>query len=375
MRILIHSNAPWLPTGYGIQTRLLMAQLREAGHEVAVSAFAGHAGADIRWNGHTILPSGQMGFGVDVLIPHIERWRPDVTLTLMDTRMLHPLADELHNHRIAMWLPIDCTPMSRPELAILRPSLALPIAMSRFGVKQLAAEGITAHYAPHAVDTTDYAPLDRAAYREEIGLDDKFVVGLVAANRDVTRKAFAEQFRAFARLHSRHDDTVLLVHSTPRNVGGLDLPQLASDMGILDVILFTDQYHQDSGLMDDAMMCRWYNACDVLTMCSYAEGFGVPLVEAQACGTPVITTAASAMTELAGVGWTVPGDEFWNITHRAWWTRPRVPDITKALLAAYNSSIPDSIARRQRAREWALQYDVSTVFTQYWKPILEELSS
>jgi glycosyltransferase involved in cell wall biosynthesis len=43
-----------------------------------------------------------------------------------------------------------------------------------------------------------------------------------------------------------------------------------------------------------------YNAASVFVFPSYAEGFGLPIVEAMACGTPVITSRLGAMREVAG---------------------------------------------------------------------------
>ena len=45
-----------------------------------------------------------------------------------------------------------------------------------------------------------------------------------------------------------------------------------------------------------------YRRCDMLAFCSTLEGFGLPIVEAQAVGRPVITSKVSAMPETAGEG-------------------------------------------------------------------------
>jgi glycosyltransferase involved in cell wall biosynthesis len=378
MRILIHSNAPWAPTGYGLQTRLLMEQLRQDGHTVAVSAFAGLHGADVRWHGHLIMPAAQMDFGIDVLVPHMNRFGADLTITLMDTWKMERLGEVLRGYNMAAWMPIDCAPVGRRDMGALSSTGMVPIAMSRHGQSHLAVElGGTGDvpYAPHAVDIDAYAPMvDRVAYREELGVADDFVVGICAANKDNMRKGWPEQFRGFANFHARHPHSVLLVHSTARNLAGLDLYELAADMGISSAVRFTENYVVDSGLMGTDMMRRWYSALDVLSLCSYAEGFGVPLIESQACGTPVVTADSSAMTELVGPGWLVGADEFWNPLHRAWWRRPRIAEITKAYGAAYRETAPAMQSRRERAREFALGYATTTVFDGYWRPILKEMT-
>ncbi len=60
----------------------------------------------------------------------------------------------------------------------------------------------------------------------------------------------------------------------------------------LDHVQFTD--------LSDLEMARIYSAADCLAFPSIVEGFGLPVVEAQACGCPVITSAVSSLPEVAG---------------------------------------------------------------------------
>lgn len=379
-RILIHSNAPWIPTGYGTQTRHLVRALKSLGHEVAVSAFAGLNGAELTWEDTLVMPHGQYAFGVDVLLGHIDRYQPDLVITLMDLWKLEAIAPALVQRRVAAWLPIDCTPLSRRDRAVLINSQVHPIAMSTFGLAQiqndLDAMGPVyrePRYVPHMIDLQgEYYPMpDRDAYRAELELADKFVVGLVAANRDAVRKAFPEQFHAFARFRENRPDAVLLLHTTMQSTSGLDLMTLAQDMGIMEHVRFTDQYAQDTGLFSTTMMRRWYNACDVVMLCSYGEGFGLPAVEAQACGTPVVASRNSALTELVDVRNRVATDPFWNHVHRAWWGRPRPEDIVKRLSSVAGRLATDQAHVRRTARTAVARFDLPEV-TGLWKAVVEE---
>jgi len=54
------------------------------------------------------------------------------------------------------------------------------------------------------------------------------------------------------------------------------------------------------GTPDKSGLVRIYNAADLLVAPSLHEGFGMTILEAMACGTPVITSNVSAMPEVAG---------------------------------------------------------------------------
>jgi glycosyltransferase involved in cell wall biosynthesis len=121
------------------------------------------------------------------------------------------------------------------------------------------------------------------------------------------------------------------------------------------------------------MMAHMYSAMDVLLNPSYGEGFGVPIVEAQACGTPVIVTDWTAMSELCGAGWLVGGEPWDDVKHRAFYLAPSVPGIHAALEAAFEAQGDQEVA--DRAVAFAAQYDADRVFDTYWVPALEKLTA
>lgn len=383
MKVVIHSNGPHVPSGFGKQARHAGQILRDLGHEVAFSAFSGLGGQPIRWDGYTIFPGGMLSYGVDTIAPHALAFGADLIIPIMDLFKIEPAAQQLVQTGIpvAAFVITDCrAPDGGPSAGDRRALAAIgayPVAVSRFGEENLHALGYddeTCSYVPHCVDLSVYRPPeDRQALRDELGTPGDFVIGIAAANRDLVRKSFPEQFGAFARFAKRHKDARLALFSVPDGPGGISLTELANDLGIMDKVVFMPSYEQACGMLPEEFMAKWYGSLDVLSACSYAEGFGVPLIEAQACGTPVIATDFSAMAELARpVGWLVKGQRFWNPQHRAWWSRPGEDGILKAYEKAYQEH--GSAERRARAVTFAAGYGREHVRNAYWTPFMKRIA-
>lgn len=373
MRILLHSTAPWCGTGYGAQTAQLAPRLAAAGHQVAISASHGLEGAVLPWNGIPVYPRGFDKWGSDIVAGHAEHFAADLVLTLCDIWVLRP--DVFTQLNTACWFPVDCKPLSVADYQWLHQTGATPVAMSRYGQRMLADADITAHYAPHGVDTAMFTPADQAAARADLGIPaDAFVVGINSANVGATpsRKAFPQQFTAFARLRKRHNDALLLLHTEMAPPDGLNLPKLAVAAGIpQDAVVWSQQHPYRAGMFGPDYLANWYNVCDLVSNATYGEGFGLPTVEAQACGVPVVVTDNSASAELLGSGWKVPGVPYWHGFHHAWWSAPDVDQLARTYEKAYDGGAAKR--RGDQARNFALRYEADAVFTEHWKPTLELL--
>jgi glycosyltransferase involved in cell wall biosynthesis len=376
VRIVLHSNAPWNNSGYGIEIALLIPRIKaRTDHEiVAISSPYSFAGSPLEWDDIPVLGAARDPAGCDTILRTHEYFTADWTIVLADPFGLVQAAKELRQIDLALWFPVDCDPLGKGDVTVLRESGAVPIAMSGFGQHVLLNEGAESLYVPLAVDTGIFQPGDPHIYRDSIPAidDDTFVIGICAMNRDMNRKGFHEQLIAFAGFHAKHPNSILAIHSTQQGHPGLNLNGMTVQLGITDATVFPDPYIYDAGLVNAKQMAVWYNGLDVLSMCSYGEGFGLPLMEAQACGIPVITTNASSMSELCGGGWLVSGTPFWTDGHQSWWKRPDISDIEQAYEIAWEARENGTLPKKP-ARDFALLYDADRVFEQYWVPCLDEL--
>ena len=367
-RLIWHSVAPWAPSGYGTQTAIWIKELAKMGHEVIVSSYWGLSGAPTQWEGITILPGFGHSYCTGSLFEHYKAVKPELVITLGDVWVLDP--NLLKQMPVAHWLPSDCRPMSHADRNVVEIAGDELIAMSHFGFDRFTSAGFRPQYVPHAIDLKTFYPGDRKKLREDAELGSEFVIGVNSANNDAIRKALPEIMLAFAKFLQDHPDSILTVHSGVHQDGGQDLEFLAGALGITDRVRAVDQYRYNSGLVTASDLKDWYTTIDVLCCTSFGEGFGLPIIEAQACGTPVITTNASSMEEVNPHGLGVDGEPFWNGVHRGWWMKPYISQIVDAFEKSWENR--DNVDR-DKLRAFAGEYEVSKVSETYMKPAVDEL--
>lgn len=374
-KILWHSNAPWAPTGYGAQTALMTPKLAEH-HEVYISVNYGLDAAPIVWKGIPVLPGLGSDHGNATIPGHVASVfggpRDGLLVTLYDTPVFDP--DLFSKMNVACWTPVDHNPLPPRVVGFFRHSQAIPIAMSHYGEEQLAE--FDPLYVPHGVDTAIYKPTT-SDVREQMNVpEDAFLVGMVAANKGrPSRKCFQQAFEAFRHLLQKHDDVFLYLHTTlaPEYAQGEDLLALLGSLEIPeDRVRFPNQYSMIQAPVPGKRMADIYSSFDVLLNASMGEGFGVPILEAQACGTPAIVTDFSAMPEVCGAGWKVKGRPFWT-GQASWMAIPDVAEIVEALDECHELTGPKRHYLAKKAREHAETYDADKVFTEHMLPAIAEI--
>jgi len=146
------------------------------------------------------------------------------------------------------------------------------------------------------VDTARFAPRESERLRKDLGLR-RPVVGFLG--RLIPEKGFADLVTAFARLAQ---GTLLIVGAGPQRES---LEDLAARFGVADRVVF-------AGAVPHYSTSEYLNCLEALvlpsrTIATWAEQFGRVLVEAMACGTPVIGSDSGAIPEVIGdAGLTFP---------------------------------------------------------------------
>lgn len=382
--VSVFSNSPGQPTGYGVATDALVTLLKRDGADVASISNYGNEGIKTTYKTPSgeipVYPRGSEIYSNDSAILSHKHWRalntkqPDLLITLYDVWVLQGKGwDDIN---VASWTPIDHSPVP-PAVAqwCAKPNVT-PLAMSRFGQKELGAKGIEAFYVPHSVDTKIFKPKSSIGGRpleEYMGIPkEKFIVGMNAANKAsglIHRKAFGENLMAFSIFVKKHPDAVLYIHTDPVSAHGWNLLNLGQLLGIpVENMMFVDPVSYRFGISQDDL-AGIYSAMDVFLGTSYGEGFGVPTIEAQACGVPVIVSNCAASPELVGEGWLVGGQPLYDNAQGAFFTIPSVPQIVDALEKAYERGKGTS----DKAIEFAQQFDHEVVWKEHWLPVLDKL--
>ena len=380
MRIAIWSNGTMAPTGYGMQTAQLAKRLQSDGHEVAVIANYGVAAAPQVVNGVLHYPVGAHPYSLDVASVHADHFfegERGLVIVLYDTWPLLEQPDFLAEHDAWYWAPIDHAPPP-PKVQQWCKTHNI-IAMSEFGADQLAKAGIPPAYTiPHAIEPDVFRPTESDA-RDLLGVpDDAHLTTVVMANIGqvpIPRKAWFENLLGWRIFAEQHDDAYLYLHTALQHPRGVNLAQLIKMWGLpADRLRVVDQGAYMGGMIGPEMLASLYSASDVTLMATAGEGFGIPAVESQACGVPVIGTDFSAQREVIGSGWKVSFTTMFDYNQNAGQALPEIGAITDALNGSYVASKdPDEReAMRQQAIEHAAQYNADKVYDEHWRPFIAD---
>ncbi len=250
-------------------------------------------------------------------------WKPEAIIMLGDYRaaqmMVGQAIEAFSSLPTLLYIPVEGNDLPPAWKSLF--DVAHPIAMSKFGAKQLAK--VVGHPVPmiyHGIDTAQFRPVESKPITLT-NADGKFVVfatreeckrqwamllakinqvqriphnWLLRTDRNMPRKQYARMLRSLAPVLARNPNWGLVIHCQVFDQGGYIADSASKYPAIRDRILFTD-----NAMLDREALTMLYNAAD-LYVSNSAEGFGLTIAEAIACGVPAVGMRYSAVPEVIG---------------------------------------------------------------------------
>jgi len=270
--------------------------------------------------GYTMLPRKKDSHGVDCLLEYLMQYKPDVFVSLCDVGFQAGYMQSVFEAKKQGWTgkwvaytPIDTHTWEAVYWDKIFDSPDVNVAMAEYGEKMMKEHSVpNVVTIPHGVDLETFKPVeDRELLKQNPLVKDRFVVGFVGRNQ--IRKMVDRLIKGFAQFSKGKEDVLLLLHTDLHpQVIGWDLSAILAKFEkeidpdidkFRKIILTKEQLDPDSrqrvhpGDMND-----FYNMMDIFCFATGGEGFGLPAIECQAAGTPLMMTACTTAFELTDYG-------------------------------------------------------------------------
>ena len=388
LKILWSSNAPHANSGYSIEMRDLLFRLIADGWPVAMSAFYGVQGgpAEIEYPSHLNpkfkglkmkhYPIMTEPWGSDAMYFHGRDFKANVVFSMQDVWVLEPSYLSKIPAFIP-WFPVDKEPIPPNVLDKLRYAYKI-MCFSKFGYDQLLKHGFSSTFITEGTDVDIFKPGDRMEARKKLGLPpDNFYFSMVGANKEnPPRKGYQEALEAFKMFHDKHPEAALLFHTQQRGQGGFPIKEYANHLGILNRTFFVDDYLSMFNSTSDVIATE-YQACNAQLHPSQTEGFGLGIIEAQACGIPTVVQRCQSMPELV-----IDGKTGWiaETMHKRFTSDlsfVHVADpksVYDCMEKAYEAVKNDEAGVAKACRDWVVEnFNIDTLVETKWISFLEAL--
>lgn len=240
---------------------------------------------------------------VQAAISLINAYQPDIVHVVQDA----PYAEAIRNapvdwsrYAFMVTTPVDGAPIHPNWVNMLKGAQGV-LSISQFGVETHKASGIQSELCRPGVDANIFFQLpddQQITLRARVGIaSDAFVVGCMAQNQG--RKDIPDMLRAFFAFASDKPTSRLVLDMDAVSPAGWDIGAVCQQQGWDASKLLFRADIQRAGVVT---LRERYNLLDCHMVISHREGYGLPLVEAQACGVVSIALDWCSGTEICGDG-------------------------------------------------------------------------
>ncbi len=283
---------------------------------------------------HNEYPQIQWGF---LKFEHVcLDFKPDVVVTWRDPWMDAYISDSIYLPFFHwVWMPtVDSYPQKADWLYTFKKCDGL-LAYSEYGIRSLSKQTnnriVPKACASPAIDPSVFNIVpNKSKHKESFGLEsDSFIIGTVMRNQK--RKMFPELMKSFKDFLIKAPNEIskksyLYLHTSHPEKQGWDITSLIHEYGIGSKVLVTyfcqecknyfPSHYRDalticnkcgkrsatmpgvSNGIDHENLVDIYNLMDIYIQYAICEGFGMPQVEAAACGVPIASIDYSAMEDV-----------------------------------------------------------------------------
>ena len=259
--------------------------------------------------------SDPMGLLRSIKVLEDKEFEPDLIYATGDPGSISAIAQVVpESTPFLAYVPIEGEPLVNSQWRALLSHIDF-FTCSQYGVEVVKRSlDRDVDFVYHGVDTEVFTPLsasERSEYRARLGWDGKFVITCVAQN--VNRKQLTRLMEAVAILKQQYNqrDVLLYLHTVPFQsywLEGWNLPEVSEAFGLSTEVVFNplmDEFGKgvpEVGNMDVPGLRELVSSADLFVLPSKVEGFGLPIAEAMAVGTPVVVTKYAAGWEVARSG-------------------------------------------------------------------------
>ena len=344
-RILMCAESSHVDSGFGNYTRNILSRLHNSGkYEIAeLSAYRNaHIPKKQEWKIYPNVPTeqealakyhsnqsnafGSWGFDAACI-----DFKPDIVFDVRDYWMLNfPESSVLRPYFHWMVAPtIDSEPQKVDWLTTFASADTIS-AHTSWGIEYLRNTNVPMNLVEpvnDAVDTNIFniSPLNKEMNKMSLGLNaNDFIIGSVMRNQK--RKLIPNLIKIIKELSLVKPNVKLYLHTSYPDLHGWELPSILMQYEAMNLVYFTykcqkcnkyfAKHFSDSVVgcqhcktkaaticnvshaLSDNDLVSVFNSFDVYVQYAICEGFGIPPVEAAACGVPVITVDHGAMREV-----------------------------------------------------------------------------